>query len=501
MHSPPIFHPIPTRPNPTSLRRSCARARMFAPRPTQKNRAQQARPSTSTSLSPKSEQDRFTHPATPTSARTSRRCRSNKQTNPGSRCRTLRPSTAAGESPRALPLPSIQCNRQSPQRRPRRPSSPLAAAQQQPALSSPCSVPFTPFHSLSTTYRIPASSPIKASIPEFSHRPPTIAKEATPPPIVAEAPPSPPVAQQQPAPPSFCPLHFKPFSSLLTSYRVPASLSSPVCVQDLRHQSPPQPHQPTRKPSPADTAEPARSATPVETVLAQALSPAADPEISEECTAHRAEEPEEPERDEEPQEDELSDYASQSSPSLSLPEPSPQCRPSALAFIAPLAESLRAELSAIQDTIAQTGSTAHTYSAALATLADKVDALIALASDLNLRARDSSEQEHAKGFGTLMDRLGELMGSACAVEDSAADGAASNANQSAEDPEEPEQEEELQDDEPSERPSQSSPSGARSLTLSPFRTRLRHAPSGVAPSGVGCRTGHGRPDGQRRAQV
>ena len=86
----------------------------------------------------------------------------------------------------------------------------------------------------------------------------------------------------------------------------------------------------------------------------------------------------------------------------SLLEPSPQCRPSVLAFIAPLAESLRAELSAIQDTIAQTGSTAHMYSAALATLADKVDALVALASDLDLRARDSSEQEHAKGFGTLM---------------------------------------------------------------------------------------------------
>ena len=126
------------------------------------------------------------------------------------------------------------------------PPSPLAAAQQQPALLLPRSVPFTPFHSLSTTYRIPASSPIKASIPEFSRRLPTIAKEATPPPVVAEAPPSPPVAQQQPAPPSFCPLHFKPFSSLLTSYRIPASLSSPVCIQDLRRQSQPQPHQPMR---------------------------------------------------------------------------------------------------------------------------------------------------------------------------------------------------------------------------------------------------------------
>ena len=66
-----------------------------------------------------------------------------------------------------------------------------------------------------------------------------VAKEATPPPVVAEAPPSPPVAQQQPALPSFRPLRFEPFSSLLTSYRVPASLSSPVCVPDLRRQSPP----------------------------------------------------------------------------------------------------------------------------------------------------------------------------------------------------------------------------------------------------------------------
>ena len=98
-------------------------------------------------------------------------------------------------------------------------------------------------------------------------------------------------------------------------------------------------------------------------------------------------------------------------------------------------------------------------------MTDEVDTLVALASDLDLRARDSSEQEHAKGFGTLMDRLGELMGPARAVEDSAADGAASNANQSAEDPEEPEQEEELQDDEPSERPSQSSPSPCRPSAL------------------------------------
>ena len=273
-------------------------------------------------------------------------------------------------------------------------------------------------------------------------------------------PPSPPVAQQQPAPLSFCPLRFEPFSSLLTSYRVPALLSSPVCVPDLRRQSPPQPHQPTCKPSPADTAEPACSATPVETVLAQALSPAADPEILEECAAHRAEKPEEPERDEDPQEDELSDYASQSSPSLSFPETSPQRRPSALAFIAPLAESLRTELPAIQVTVARTGSTAHMYSAALATLEDEVDALVALASDLDHCAGDSSEQEHAEGFGTLMDRLGALMGSARAVEESAADGAASNTDRSAEDLEEPEQEGELQDNKQSDCLGQSSPSSS-----------------------------------------
>ena len=65
-----------------------------------------------------------------------------------------------------------------------------------------------------------------------------------------------------------------------------------------------------------------------------------DPEGSEERANKSTEEPEEPEREEEPQEDGLSDYASQSSPSSSLPEPSPQHRPSALAFIAPLAESL-----------------------------------------------------------------------------------------------------------------------------------------------------------------
>ena len=176
------------------------------------------------------------------------------------------------------------------------PPSPLAAAQQQPALSSPRSVPFTPFHSLSTTYRIPASSPIKANIPDFSCQPPSIATEVTPPPVIAEAPPSPIVAlQQRSAPPSFHPLRFKPFSSLLTSYRIPTSLSSPVYVPDLRRQSPPQLHQPPRKPSPVDTAVPAHSATPTETVLVQALSPAADPEGSEERANQSTEEPEEPE--------------------------------------------------------------------------------------------------------------------------------------------------------------------------------------------------------------
>ena len=125
-----------------------------------------------------------------------------------------------------------------------------------------------------------------------------------------------------------------------------------------------------------------------------------------------------------------------------------------------MAESLRAELSAIQDTVTQTESTAHKYSATLTTLEGKVDVLVVLASDLDSRAGDSSKQEHAKGFRTLMDRLGVLTGSACAVEDSAADGAASNADRSAEDSEEPEQEEELQNDERSDCLTQSSPSSS-----------------------------------------
>ena len=131
--------------------------------------------------------------------------------------------------------------------------------------------------------------------------------------------------------------------------------------------------------------------------------------------------PEEPEQEEELQDDEQSDCLSQSSPSpSSSPEldPSP-CRPSALDFVVPLAESLRAELAAVQDTVAQTGSAEHKYSDALATLEDEVDALVALARALDRRAEAISEQEHAAGFGALIDRLGALMTSARAVEDSA----------------------------------------------------------------------------------
>ena len=137
-----------------------------------------------------------------------------------------------------------------------------------------------------------------------------------------------------------------------------------------------------------------------------------------------------------------------------------------LAFIALLAESLRVELSAIQVTVARTGSTVHKYSTALTTLEGEVDALVALASDLNRHAGDSAEQEHAEGFGSLMDRLGALMGSARAVEDSAADGAVSNADRSTEDLKQPEQEEEWQDDERSDYASQSSPSSS-ALELDP----------------------------------
>jgi hypothetical protein len=118
------------------------------------------------------------------------------------------------------------------------------------------------------------------------------------------------------------------------------------------------------------------------------------------------------------------------------------------------------ELSAIQDTVTQSESTAHKYSTTLTTLEGEVDALVVLASELDSRARDSSEQEHTKGFRTLMDRFGVLMGLACAVEDSTTDGTASNADRSARDLEELEQEEEFQDNEPSECLSQSSPSSS-----------------------------------------
>ena len=130
--------------------------------------------------------------------------------------------------------------------------------------------------------------------------------------------------------------------------------------------------------------------------------------------------PEEPEQEEELQDDEQSDCLSQSSPSSSSPElDPPHGRPSALDFITPLAESLRAELSAIQDTVAQTGSAEHKYSDALATLEDEVDVLVALARELDRCAEAISEQEHAAGFRALIDRLGALMSSTRAVEDSA----------------------------------------------------------------------------------
>ena len=127
-----------------------------------------------------------------------------------------------------------------------------------------------------------------------------------------------------------------------------------------------------------------------------------------------AEDLEEPEQEEELQNNEWSDCLSQSSPSSSSEElDPPPCRPSALDFITPLMESLRAELSAIQDTVAQTGSAAreHKYSDALATLEDEVDVLIALARELDRHTEAILEQEHATGFGVLMT-------SACAVEDS-----------------------------------------------------------------------------------
>ena len=76
-------------------------------------------------------------------------------------------------------------------------------------------------------------------------------------------------------------------------------------------------------------------------------------------------------------------------------------------------------MAAVQDTVAQTGSAEHKYSDALATLEDEVDALVALARELDRRTEAISEQEHAAGFGALIDRLGALMTSARAVEDSA----------------------------------------------------------------------------------
>ena len=135
-------------------------------------------------------------------------------------------------------------------------------------------------------------------------------------------------------------------------------------------------------------------------------------------------EPEELEQEEELQDDERSNCLSQSSPSsLSLELDPLHCHPSMLNFIVPLVELFRAELSTIQDMVTQMGSTEHKCSDTLATLEDEVDMLIVLACELDLHARDSSEQEHAVGFGALIDHLGMLMTSACAVKDSAEDNA------------------------------------------------------------------------------
>ena len=264
----------------------------------------------------------------------------------------------------------------------------------------------------------------ESSPPPIHPLQPPVTAEVTPPSVVAaEAPPSLLAAtQQQSAPLSFPSLRFTPFCSLLTSYHVPTSLSVPVHIPNLQRK-PPQPPQP-----------------PLQHRL-QCEPP-----------------PEESEQEEKRQEDEQSDDASQSSPSSSSPKPSLQHCPSALAVIALLAESFRAEIAAIQEAVTQTGCTAHKYSATLTTFEEEVQALVVLASNLDHCTGDSSEQEHAEGFGTLMDRLGVLMTSARAVEDSTTDGAESNADRSTAEPEELEQEEELQDNEWSNCLSQSSPS-------------------------------------------
>ena len=116
---------------------------------------------------------------------------------------------------------------------------------------------------------------------------PSVIMEATPSSVGAiEAPLSPIIAsQQQSALLSFCPLHFKPFSSLLTSYRVPALFSIPVRIPDFQRDplQPPQPPQlPPHEPSPADPVETACAAATTETTPAPVSSPAADPEGSEE---------------------------------------------------------------------------------------------------------------------------------------------------------------------------------------------------------------------------
>jgi hypothetical protein len=128
-----------------------------------------------------------------------------------------------------------------------------------------------------------------------------------------------------------------------------------------------------------------------------------------------------PEQADEVSEDELSD--SQSSPSSSSPEPEDHPFSSAVDLVAPLAASLREELACIWDVIAQeTGSAEHKYSAALRSLEDKLNALVALAHELDRHATDSPEPEHTDRFSALMDQLGTLMTLSRAVERSAAEG-------------------------------------------------------------------------------